>query len=201
MTTLWPLSTLCKRVLALIKGGIMSRKSILLILIVLSLGFTLIACTTGRSQRYPRYPNYPPYPGGQGYPGYPPAPNRGLEQVEVLADHLKDATAEVAEEAKDTMQEHPDFENSAMPILEDLEKEANEFHQKIGDGGQRYESAPPYGDPGYGGYSGSGDARREQFTEVLQKYYAARKTLNELPEENEVQKDFERVTSIMRNLT
>ena len=177
------------------------KKPILLFMIVLGLALTMLACTTGRSQRYPRYPNYPP--GGQGYPGYPgypPGQNSRLEQVEILANHLKDATAEVTEEAKDTFlpQQDQDLANSTIATLEDLEKEANQFHENIDDRSQ-------YRDPNYGngryGYPGYGDTRREQFTEVLQKYYLARKTLSELPAEDEVQKDFERVTSIMRNLT
>jgi hypothetical protein len=178
----------------------MSKKSIFLLLFVLVLGSMMLACTTGgRSSRYPRYPNYPPYPGGQGYPGYPPGYNTGQQQVEILADHLKDATAEVTEEAKDTIQQSPDFEGSTMTLLEDLEREAKEFHSSLEDRQESYQD-PGYGDPRYG-YGGNRDTRREQFTEVLQKYYAVRKNLNELPQEGEVQKDFERVTSIMRNLT
>lgn len=180
----------------------MSKKPILLFIIVLGLAFSLIACTTNRSQRYPRYPNYPPYPGGQGYPGYPgypPGQNSGLEQVEILADHLKDATAEVTEEAKDTYVRDQDIANSSVVPLEELEKEANEFHENMDFRNQGYQD-PAYGDP-RSGYPGYRDMRREQFTEVLQKYYVARKTLNELPPQNEVQKDFDRVTAIMRNLT
>ena len=178
----------------------MNRKSILLFMIVLALAFTMLACTSSRSQRYPRYPNYPHYPGGQGYPGYPPGQNAGLEQVQVLANHLKDATAEVTEEAKDALQQQdPDLENSAVAPLEDLEHVANKFHENIDDGRQGYQDQT-YGDPRYG-YPGYRDTRKEQFSEVLQKYYVARKTLRELPAEDEVQKDFERVTGIMRNLT
>jgi hypothetical protein len=181
----------------------MCRKSIFLLIFVLSLGFLMFACTTGgRSSRYPRYPNYPP--GGQGYPGYPgypPGYNTNQQQIETLADHLKDATAEVTEEAKDTLEQNPEFvENSTMTLLEDLEKEANEFRSNL-DGRRDTYQDTMYGDPRYGYPGSSGDTRREQFTEVLQKYYAARKTLGELPQEGEVQKDFERVTAIMRNLT
>ena len=180
----------------------MIKKPILLFMIVLGLALCMIACTTNRSQRYPRYPNYPPYPGGQGYPGYPgypPGQNSSLEQVEILADHLKDATAEVTEEVKDTYVRDKEISNSSVVPLEELEKEANEFRANVDVRNQGYQD-PAYGDP-RSGYPGYGDMRREQFTEVLQKYYVARKTLNELPPQTEVQKDFDRVTAIMRNLT
>lgn len=180
-------------------------KKFIFVIIVSGLGFSMLGCTSGSSQRYPRYPNYP-YPGGQGYPGYPPGGynNNRMEQVQTLADHLKDATAEVTEEARET--ESVNLEASTITQLEELETEAREFQQNIGrTDNPTYQDPrygdPRYGDPRYGGYPGYSDPRREDFTEVLQKYYAARRTVLGLPQENDVQKDFERVTNIIRNLT
>jgi hypothetical protein len=189
------------------KEGAMSR-TIVLTLIVVVLGLSLIACTTGpRTQRYPRYPNYP-YPQGPNYPGYPgyPPGYRGFEQVRNLADDLEDATSEVVEEAKTA---NSQYQEAAIERLKDLDDEAETFRDQVEQtrGSSPYGYNDPYQDP-YNrdpyGRDPYGDPRgsrsKEHFTELLQKYYSARDALKGTPEDD-VQKDFARVTGIMRNLT
>jgi hypothetical protein len=159
------------------------------LLFIISIG--LVACTTGGS-RYPRYPQYPQYPQTPGY--------YGNDSMRILADSLKAATTEVVEEAK----ENTTYTETTVTTLEELDQEAKNFYDNVGDRNDRYRyepygyPSPPYGDPRYGN---RGNGNREHFTELLQKYYTARRTLREAASEDEVQKEFDRVTSIMRNLT
>ena len=196
------------------------KRKLFLVLIVLGIGLTMLACTTGgQSQRYP-YPRYPS-PGGQGYPNYPGYPgypggypggnNNQFEQVRTLANYLKDATAEVVEEATES-----DLEDVREEVgkLEELDDEAKDFREDLTNrdnsygyndprsGDPRY-GDPRYGDPRYGDPRSGGSNRMlggEKFTELLQKYYAARESMKDLPE-SEVQQEFSRVTNIMRDLT
>ena len=180
----------------------MSR-NLVLTLIVVVLGLSLIACSTGpRAQRYPRYPNYPPNPQSPNYPGYPgnPPGYSGFEQVRNLADDLEDATSEVVEEVKT---ENSQYQGNAIERLEDLDDEAEVFRDQVEQtsGSNRDSYRDPYRDP-YRDQNGDprGSQNREHFTELLQKYYSARDALKGTPEDD-VQKDFARVTGIMRNLT
>lgn len=141
----------------------------------------LAGCTTSQSQRYPRYPNYPPsYPGYPSpYPGGPGGYGSG-QQLPQLADSLQKATNQLEEKAGKS---EPAIELEDLNKIEALNNEAEDFSSEMRD---------PYMDQRRTG---------NDFQDLLKKYYVARGVVREIPEPNEIHRDFDQVTQIMRNIT
>jgi hypothetical protein len=138
-----------------------------LFLLIGTLALFLTGCYSRNRYGYPDHRG-----GGYGYQS---------NQVEALAEDLKDATARLYDEVDDNSRYDSDREDYARDRLRDLHEEAKDFNDEVDD--RR--------DPRDG---------RDEYRELLEAYSRARESMRILRADNDVYRDFERVSRIMGQL-